>query len=420
MAFDPDDPVSQKMKNALGDDIWIVIASEWQLFYRWMRETGKDLAAEDGLSEGVSENYVRRLDQIHRALWQEFGCEPDLITPDYASAFVDLLEGDEFRKRNGEPYGGNSKRKFVNTIQKYATWKASEFEEEEWQNWEPRETFGQSDYKSSDTFTLEEFGLLTEAAKTLNELPDYDQVSPERRDKINAQLAQRFHLPKSCIGPEDWDHEENRSKIPSLVMTAQDLGLPPIEIHRANTDWIGFDQGVLNIPDEQASKQRESTELSLSQPALEELKRWVEEREQYEKYDDSNALWLNERGNRYQSRTLNDLLEKLCEEAGIDRRERKITWYSIRRTSGTYLKEYDSLEMAGDILRHKDLDTTREHYSEMVREVQRTSVSGVRELGQARASGELSEKEAAQILSGDASVLLELVKKMNSDTRSAL
>jgi hypothetical protein len=123
---------------------------------------------------------------------------------------------------------------------------------------------------------------------------------------------------------------------------------------------------------------------------------------------------LNERRNRYTSKTLNDLLEKLCDEAGIDQGGRKITWYSIRRTAGTYLKEYDSLEMAGDVLRHGDLDTTDEHYSEKVSEVQRTPVSGVRELGQARANGELSEQEVEQILSRDASVLLELLKELKA------
>ncbi|MEF8976448.1 MAG: site-specific integrase [Halapricum sp.] len=308
------------------------------------------------------------------------------------------MESDEFRTKNGEPYGGNSKRKFVNTLQKYSLWKAKEFDADEWAEYEPQETFGQSSYDSSDTFSLEEFGRLTEAAKCLNELPEDEEASPEERDEINARLAQRFHKPKSRVGADDWTHEENGAKIPSLVMTGQDLALPPIEIHRATVDWLNLERGVLDIPDEKASKQRESNELSLSQPTQEQLATWLDEREQYETYDDADALWLNERGNRYTSKTLNDLLEKLCNEAGIDQDGRKITWYSIRRTSGTYLKEYDSLEMAGDLLRHGGLDTTREHYSEVVREVQRTSVSGVRELGQARASGELSESEVAQIL----------------------
>lgn len=416
MRFDSENLVSQKTKDALGNDLWIPIAVERQFFYEWMQERGKAPTTGKGLSDSASANYVRRLDQIQRALWQEFGHNQVVITPNHATTFIDLLESNEFRTQDGEPYGGNSKRKFVNTIQKYAAWKARESDADEWAEWEPRKTFGQSSYDSSDIFDLEEFGRLSEAAKRLNELPDYHETTPEERDEINARLAQRFHKPKSCVGPEDWDHEENSAKIPSLVMTAQDLGLPPIEIHRATVNWPDMERGVLDIPEAQASKQRESNELSLSPPTQEHLAKWLDEREQYEKYADTDALWLNERGNRYTSDTLNDLLEKLCDEAGIDQNGRKITWYSIRRTSGTYLKEYDSLEMAGDLLRHGGLDTTREHYSEVIREVQRTSVSGVRELGQARASGELSETEVAQILSGDASVLLELFKELNGET----
>lgn len=418
MAFDPADPVSQKTKNALGNDLWVVIAADWKLFCEWMQERGKDPKAGEGLSDSVTANYIWRLDLIHRALWQELDHDSVLITPAQASAFVGLLKNDEFRTQSGEPYGGNSKRKFVNSLQKYAEWKAREFDADEWAEWEPRETFGQSSYDSSDIFDLEEFGRLSEAAKRLNELPEYEEASPEKRDEINAQLAQRLHKPKSRVTPEDWEHEANGAKIPSLVMTAQDLALPPIEIQRATVKWVNLERGVLDIPDEKASKQRESNELSLSPPAQEQLAMWLDEREQYEKYDDTDALWLNDRGNRYTSKTLNDLLERLCDEAGIERDGRKITWYSIRRTAGTYLKEYDSLEMAGDVLRHKPLDTTREHYSEKVREVQRTSVSGVRELGQARASGELSERAVGQILSGDASVLLQLVKQSNDDSGS--
>lgn len=418
MAFDPANPVSRKTKNVLENDLWVVIAADWQLFYEWMQEKGKNPEAGQGLSDSVAANYVWRLDQIHRALWQELELDSALVTPAQASAFVDLLENDEFRTQGGEPYGGNSKRKFVNTLQKYAVWKAREFDADEWAEWEPQETFGQSSYDSSDIFDLEEFGRLTEAAKRLNELPDYEEATPEQRDEINARLAQRFHKPKSRVSPEDWEHEENGAKIPSLVMTAQDLALPPIEIHRAAVDWLDLERGVLDIPEEKASKQRESTELSLSPPTQEQLATWLDEREQYEKYDDTDALWLNERGNRYTSKTLNALLEKLCDEAGIDRDGRNITWYSVRRTAGTYLKEYDSLEMAGDVLRHGDLDTTDDHYSKIVREVQRTSVSGVRELGAARASGELSESEVGQILSGNVSVLLELVRELNGDTGS--
>lgn len=417
MAFDPSDPVSQKTKDMAEDDLWILLGVEWQFFYEWMCEKGKDPTTGKGLSDSVAANYVWRLDQIHRVIWQEFDQESLFITPHQASVFVDLLDSDELRTQSGDAYGGNSKRKFVNSIQKYSVWKARDGDEE-WEEWEPQETFGQSSYDSSDILSLDEFGRLTEAAKRLNELPDYEEVSPEKRDEINARLAQRFHKPASRVAPEDWSHEENGAKIPSLVMTAQDVALPPIEIHRATIDWVDLDRGVLDIPDGKASKQRDSDDLSLSPPTQEQLAKWLNEREQYEKYADTDALWLNERGNRYTSDTLNYLLEKLCKEAGIDQDGRKITWYSIRRTAGTYLKEYDSLEMANDILRHEPLETTETHYSEKVREVQRASVSGVRELGQARASGELSEREVGQILSGDAKVLFTLFKQLNDDSES--
>jgi len=203
-------------------------------------------------------------------------------------------------------------------------------------------------------------------------------------------------------------------------MTSQDVGLPPIEIHRADTSWVDLTKGVLDIPDEQASKQRVSDKLSLSDNTQEKLAEWLEERAQYEKYDGRDALWLNADGNRYNSQTLNDLLDNLCEEADIDTDGRNISWYSIRHTTGTYVRAYDSLGMAGDILRHATLETTREVYTDTIIEAQRSTVNGIRQLGSARADGEMSEEDVARILSSDTSILLDLIERLTAESESVL
>ncbi len=70
-------------------------------------------------------------------------------------------------------------------------------------------------------------------------------------------------------------------------------------------------------------------------------------------------MWLNQKGNPYTSKTLNYLLDKLLDDAGIDQENRKLTWYSIRHSTGTYVQNESDLATAASVLRHKDLRSTR-------------------------------------------------------------
>jgi len=379
-------------------------------FYDWMLEQGKSPRKDKGLSENTAGNYVERLDQIHRKVWDE-GIEPDLISPNQATLFVDKLNEDDVTKKDGEPYSEDGKRKFVNTLQKYALWKEYEEQDDGWAEWEPPVVFSQDSYKGSDIFSFEEFGKLPKAAKQLEKLPDYDEASEKKRERINRRLAQRFGKPMEQIGPADWNHEASGAKIPSLVLTAMDTGLPPIEVQRATIDWIDFDEGKLDIPEDQTAKDREESNLVLTDETLEYLRQWEQERQQYEKYEDTDALWLNDDGNRYQSRTLNDLLKKLCEQAGIPHSDRKITWYSIRRSFGTYIKAYEGLDMASDLLRHGHLDTTREHYAEEIQEIQKQTIEEVHEVNESLAEGELSMKEVVALYRSDNDLLRKILRE---------
>lgn len=82
----------------------------------------------------------------------------------------------------------------------------------------------------------------------------------------------------------------------------------------------------------------------------------MDEREQYSKYDDSDALWLNRVGNPYRYYSLNRLLRKICDSAEIRSDDR--TWYSIRHSVGTYMTREEGLAAAQAQLRHKSEQTT--------------------------------------------------------------
>ncbi len=115
------------------------------------------------------------------------------------------------------------------------------------------------------------------------------------------------------------------------------------------------------IPRDEASKEPDPWECVLSPRAVRALKQWLDERQSYEKYADTDALWLTKYGNPYEAYSLNDLLKTLLERTDIKPRGRELTWYSIRRGSATMWTENADLEKAAEQLRHKKLETTRRY-----------------------------------------------------------
>lgn len=142
-------------------------------------------------------------------------------------------------------------------------------------------------------------------------------------------------------------------KFTSMVWTSLDAGLRPVEVERATVSWVDTDNGVLRIPKEDSSKNRNNWVVSLRERTTVGLKRWLQERRVYEKYDGRDELWLTWEGNPYQSQSLRYLLHRLCEIAGIRTEHRSMSWYAIRHSVGTYMAHEGSLGAAKSQLRHK-------------------------------------------------------------------
>ena len=98
--------------------------------------------------------------------------------------------------------------------------------------------------------------------------------------------------------------------------------------------------------------------MSLREETADILGRWLIERELYEKYEETDALWLTRHNNPYSSSSLRVLLDNLREIAGIDR---DLTWYTIRHSVGTYMAREEGLAAAQSQLRHRRSETTMKY-----------------------------------------------------------
>nr|WP_137285489.1 tyrosine-type recombinase/integrase [Halorussus salinisoli] len=190
--------------------------------------------------------------------------------------------------------------------------------------------------------TRDERRKIREVALEYGSIPSYNNLTPEQRKRWRAHLAQRFEKPKEDVQQEDWKRA-NGWKIPSLVWTSLDAGLRPIEVERVVTSWVDTENGVLRIPKSDSSKNYDNWVVGLQGRTADVLERWLEERDAYNKYTDTDEFWLTREENRYGSSSLRYLLHQLCKSAGISTENRQMSWYAIRHSTGTYMTRQEDL-----------------------------------------------------------------------------
>lgn len=322
-------------------------------FIQWMLDRGKDLESREGYAPATAKVRSQRTSLFYRYTWENI---TDGFTLDIGPA-----ECDEWMKHLAQKDYSKSYKaccyKAVKTLLKYLrTEKGRDID------WEPAVKFTYSGHSDAprDFLTREERTAIREAAMEYGTIPHYHSCSPEERDEWKTYLAQRFEKPKEDVGKSDWERA-NSFKIPSLVWTSMDAGLRPVEVGRAQVYWIDTANEVLRIPREESSKNEGNWIVSLKSETATILENWLKERKQIDRYSDSDRVWLTRQGNPYQSQSLNYILGKLCDSAGIETENRDVTWYSIRHSVGTYMANEGSLSAAKTQLRHKSEKTTMKY-----------------------------------------------------------
>ncbi|WP_246986352.1 tyrosine-type recombinase/integrase [Halorientalis marina] len=315
---------------------------------RWLLNLGKNPEMADGYAHATVNNTAERLDRFYRWAWDEFGGYTTDITHSQADAYMQNLA---MREETNTSRSNTQK-----SIKRLFKWRHHQYGGE---LWEPEITFTESSGAGEprDFLTREERRKVREAALEYGSIPSYNQLSSEDRDRWKVYLAQRLSKHKKDIGPDDWD-AANSWKFPSLVWVSLDAGLRPIEVERAKTSWVDVENAVLRIPRAESSKNEGNWTVSLTERTANSLSRWLEEREQYDLYDGTDALWLTRFGNPYRSKALRQVLERLFEIAGIPTENRQVSWYIIRHSVGTYMTREDGLAAARAQLRHKSVRTT--------------------------------------------------------------
>ncbi|MCD2199535.1 site-specific integrase [Halobacterium sp. KA-4] len=324
--------------------------SERESCLKWLLTFGKNPEKADGYAHGTVKPRSSRIDQFYRFVWEYEGGYTANVTHEHADAWMTHLAQRDVSNTH--------KCNCQKAIKMLFKWRKHEHGFSEW---DPKITFSQDSSSNPREFlTRDERAAVRDAALEYGSVPAYNNLTPAERDRWKAYLAQRFDKPKEDVEPSDWDRA-NGWKVPSLVWASLDAGLRPIEVERSKISWIDTDNSVLRIPKSESSKNRDNWVVSLRERTAQALKKWLDEREAYAKYEDTDAVWLTRQGNPYDTSSLRYLLKNLCEIADIDTQHRQMSWYAIRHSVGTYMTREEDLAAAQAQLRHKNPETTMKY-----------------------------------------------------------
>ncbi|MFB6200170.1 MAG: tyrosine-type recombinase/integrase [Candidatus Nanohaloarchaea archaeon] len=353
-----DDPdcefLSSQSLSCLNYQQKILFSEVWSDLLAYLRFEGKRPDRNIGYAESNVRPLARRIYQVYEYCWEQDIVAIELTT-DVADDFVDALNNDKIESKTGDAYAEGSKRKFVQALSAYFDFLAVD--------WESNIKFGEEEPKlSSDPFTRAEREQLLNASFDYNSPPSYKNVSAEERDRWNAHLAEYLGSPKEEIGPDDWQELQTSWKYPSLISTALDAGWRAEMVGRLSVDLANLETGQIIIPPDVTVKNNSKWTVQLSNRSVKVLEKWLKQRANKTKYDQSDRIWLNRRGNPYNSKSLNNLLRNLIDDAGIEADGRKLTWHSIRHSTGTYIYNQEKdLEVVAEVLRHKSLQAARKY-----------------------------------------------------------
>ncbi len=296
---------------------------------KWLQHLGKNPEKAEGYAHDTARQRAYKIDRFYRWVWDHEDAYTLHATTDHADAYTKELVYED----TSETYKAGF-QKAIKTLFKYLN-----HEKGRDIDWNPVIKFtngGSQTHQIRDFLTEDERRRIKQAVLEHGSIPHYNSVDPQERDRWKAYLAQRFEKPKGKVTKDDWERA-NGWKYTSIVYASMDAGFRPKEVGRAKVSWLDLENNLFRIPKEESTKNHENWHVAMSDRTANFLRKWLSERENYEKYRGEDALWLTRYGNPYGSESLNRLLRKLCETAGIPTKNRDISWYSIRHSVGTQM-----------------------------------------------------------------------------------
>lgn len=359
----PREPISSNNREAL-EPYGEMIVSDYEDFKRdfmeWLLTEGKNTYKKKGYSRSTVEHTHYKVDEAYRWKWER---EDEYTTEFTTTDATDLVDFMVRMTAHPDRYVYGFEKSIRRLFKFFRNERGRNIED--WEHDIPIEQSEGSRDHIKDKFFPEEMNAIYEAALNKYSIPNLyaGTLSAEERDELKILLSQRYGVPKDEIDEETFNAASSW-KIPSLIAVTADTGLRPIEVGRAKAEWFDLDRDEMVVPADEATKNKEYWNCTLSSKTSNAVEKWLAERDRYEMYRDEAGMWRTRNGNPYKARSLNRILDKLMKLAGVTERNRKLSWYSFRHGAATKWIETDGLSRAKNQLRHKTIKTTEKYKRE--------------------------------------------------------
>lgn len=214
----------------------------------------------------------------------------------------------------------------------------------------------------TDWLSSPELGKVKTASLRAFSVPNQDEMSVKEQSEWATRLSQRLRKPKQELTDADWG---SSYKLPSLVYVTRDIGFRPTGVEKSNLSWIVIDDDKgsrFQIPKREDSKDgKNNWKCYLSGDTVRLLRMGLNEREDKDKYDGRNEIWLNREGNPYKADSLSRIMIELMREAGISTENRETGFYMFRQGVGTEIANSQGLSALMSQLRINDIETAKRY-----------------------------------------------------------
>ncbi len=162
-----------------------------------------------------------------------------------------------------------------------------------------------------------------------------------------------------------------RERDTAILTTLLGTGMRVSELVGINKNDINFDVNGVKI----TRKGGNQTILYFGNEVRDALLSYIDWRKE-NKIDDTDAMFLTRKGERLGVRAVEKLVKKY---ASVSTPLKKITPHKLRSTYGTNLyKQTKDIYIVADVLGHKDVNTTKKHYTAMSEDIRKDVANAVK------------------------------------------
>ena len=200
------------------------------------------------------------------------------------------------------------------------------------------------------------FSYLSQKAKIIDNNPAQNIETPKKEKRMPRYLT--LDDSKKLLNVTMDENDENKERDYAIITIFLNCGLRLSELVGINISDINFDDYKLNV----IGKGNKERTIYLNKACVNAIRAYLDVRPKVAiKVDDKNsqkALFLSKRHERISNRTVQYIVDKELQKAGLD--TSKYSTHKLRHTAATLMYQYGNVDIRAlqEILGHESISTT--------------------------------------------------------------